>query len=450
MVKIQTLENHCNTEGFLNRHFKLSERGTDIKTELLAGLTTFIAMSYLIFVIPGQFLTVAGMPHTSATAATILSTAFATLLIGFYANLPIAMGAGLGLGAVFTFVMVGSMGLNWQTALGAVFVSGLLFFILAITNITKAIIEAIPTMLKSAIGVGLGLFISFIGFKGAGIVVSAPGTIVTLGSLKQPGVMLAIIGLIINSVLLARNVKGAFLIGILSTTVIGMFMGVAKVPTGINDLISFIPPMPVETMGQLDIMAAVGYGLVSIVFTITIVDLFDNIGTLIAISGKAKLLDKDGNLPDINKALLAGSFAAMLGSFFGSCTVTSYLESAAGVAEGGKSGLTSVTTGILFLATLFLTPLAGLVPGAATAPVLIILGALMISEIVHIDFTDFTNALPAFLTIILMPYTGSIVEGMSFGFIAYTLLKLVVGKAKEINPLMYVLCIIFAIHLWMK
>lgn len=450
MLKTEVVESYCNAQPFVDRYFKLSERGTDVKTEVLAGLTTFIAMSYLIFVVPGQFLTAAGMPHTSATAATILSTAFATLLIGLYANLPIAMGSGLGLGAVFTFIMVGSMGLNWQTALGAVFVSGVLFFILAITNITKAVIEAIPVMLKSAIGVGLGLFIAFIGFKGAGIVVSAPGTIVTLGSLKQPGVLLAVIGLIINGVLLARNVKGAFLIGILSTTIIGMFMGVTKVPASIGELISFVPPMPVETMGKLDVMAAVGYGLVSIIFTITIVDLFDNIGTLIAISGKANLLDKDGNLPDINKALLSGSFAAMLGSFFGSCTVTSYLESAAGVAAGGKTGLTSVTTGILFLATLFLTPLAGLVPGAATSPILIILGALMIGEIVHIDFTDFTNALPAFLTIILMPLTASIVEGMSFGFIAYTLLKLVTGRVEEINPLMYVLSIIFAIHLWMK
>jgi len=450
MLRTQVSENQGNVQLFLDQYFKLSQRGTNIRTEMLAGLTTFIAMSYLIFVIPGQFLTAAGMPHMSAAAATILSTAFATLLIGLYANIPIAMGPGLGLGAVFAFVMVGSMGLNWQTALGAVFVSGVLFFILAITNITKAVIEAIPTMLKSAIGVGLGLFIAFIGFKGAGIIVSSPGTIVTLGSLKQPGVFLAIIGLIINSVLLARNVKGAFLIGILSTTVIGMFMGVAKVPTSINDLISFIPPMPVETMGQLDIMAAVGYGLVSIIFTITIVDLFDNIGTLIAISGKANLLDKSGNLPDINKALLAGSVAAMMGSFFGSCTVTSYLESAAGVAAGGKSGLASVTTGVLFLATLFITPLAALVPGAATSSILIILGALMIGEIVHIDFSDFTNALPAFLTIILMPLTSSIVEGMAFGFIAYTLLKLVAGRVKEINPLMYVLSIIFAIHLWMK
>lgn len=450
MLKTQVTENQGNIQVFLNRYFKLSQRGTDIRTEMLAGLTTFIAMSYLIFVIPGQFLAAAGMPHTSATAATILSTVFATLLIGLYANLPIAMGPGLGLGAVFAFVMVGSMGLSWQTALGAVFLSGVLFFILAITNITKAVIEAIPTMLKSAIGVGLGLFIAFIGFKGAGIIVPSPGTIVTLGSLKQPGVLLAIIGLIINSILLARKVKGAFLIGILSTTIIGMFMGVAKVPTSINDLISFIPPMPVETMGQLDIMAAIGYGLVSIIFTITIVDLFDNIGTLIAISGKAKLLDKNGNLPDINKALLAGSLAAMMGSFLGSCTVTSYLESAAGVGAGGKSGLASVTTGMLFLATLFITPLAALVPGAATSSILIILGALMIGEIAHIDFTDFTNALPAFLTIILMPLTSSIVEGMAFGFIAYTLLKVVTGRVKEINPLMYVLSIIFAIHLWMK
>jgi adenine/guanine/hypoxanthine permease len=440
----------CAENGFLDRYFKLSQRGTTMKTEIIAGLTTFIAMSYLIFVIPGQFLIAAGMPPASATAATILSTAFATLLMGIYANLPIAMGSGLGLGAVFTFIMVGSMGLSWQTALGAVFISGVLFFILAITNITKAVIEAIPTLLKSAIGVGLGLFIAFIGFKGAGIIVPAAGTILTLGSLKQPNVLLAVIGLIITSLLMAKNSKGAFLLGIFVTTIIGMFMGVTKLPTSMSDIISFVPPLPIDTIGQLDIVAAVGYGLVSIIFTITIVDLFDNIGTLIAISGKAGLLDENNNLPDINKALLAGSVATMVGGFFGSCTVTSYIESAAGVAAGGKSGLTSVTTGLLFLATLFLTPLAGLVPGAATSPILIIIGALMIGEIVHIDFTDFTNALPAFLTIILMPLTCSIVEGMAFGFITFTLLKLVTGRTKEIHPMMYVLAIIFAVHLYMK
>lgn len=449
MLEAEMQKNYCEG-GFLDRYFKLSQRKTNLRTEVMAGLTTFIAMSYLIFVIPGQFLIAAGIPPASATAATIISTAIATLLMGIYANLPIAMGSGLGLGAVFTFIMVGSMGLSWQTALGAVFISGVLFFILAITNITKAVIEAIPALLKSAIGVGLGLFIAFIGFKGAGIIVSAPGTMVTLGSLKQPNVVLAIIGLIITSLLLAKNIKGAFLLGILSTTVIGMFMGVAKVPATMSDIISFVPPMPVATIGQLDVVAAVGYGLVSIIFTITIVDLFDNIGTLIAVSGKAGLLDENNNLPDINKALLAGSAATMIGGFFGSCTVTSYLESAVGVAEGGKTGLTSVTTGVLFLATLFLTPLAGLVPGAATAPVLIILGALMISEIVHLDFTDFTNGLPAFLTIILMPLTCSIVEGMAFGFIAFTLLKMVTGRTKEIHPLMYVLSIVFAIHLYMK
>ncbi|QDR82188.1 Adenine permease AdeQ [Sporomusa termitida] len=444
------MEKTYRDNGFLDRHFQLSPRGTTLKIEIMAGLTTFIAMAYLIFVIPGQFLIAAGIPPASATAATILSTAVATLLMGVYANLPIAMGPGLGLGAVFTFVMVGSMGLSWQTALGAVFISGVLFFILAITNITKAIIAAIPPLLKSAIGVGLGLFIAFIGFKSAGLIVPAPGTILTLGSLKQPGVLLAVIGLIITSLLMAKNIKGAFLLGILATTVIGMFMGVTKVPAGMSDIISLVPPMPADTLGQLDIGAAIGYGLVSIIFTITIVDLFDNIGTLIAISGKAGLLDKDNNLPDINKALLAGSAATMIGGLFGSCTVTSYIESAAGVAAGGKTGLTSVTTGVLFLATLFLTPLAGLVPGAATAPVLIIIGALMIGEITRIDFTDFTNALPAFLTIILMPLTCSIVEGMAFGFIAFTLLKLATGRTREIHPLMYGLAVIFAVHLYMK
>lgn len=436
-----------NNTSLLDKYFHLSERKTNVKTEILAGLTTFIAMSYIIFVIPGQFLSVAGVPKGSATAATIISTAVATLLIGIYANLPLAMAPGLGLGAVFAFVMCGSMGLNWQTALGAVFISGVVFLILAVTNVTKSIIEAIPKGLKSAIGVGIGLFISFIGFKNAGLIVTNKSNIVGLGNLQAPATMLAIIGLIITCILMAKNVKGAFLIGIVATTIIGMFMGVAKVPTGIHDFISFIPPLPADTFGHLDIMAAVKYGLFSIIFTITIVDLFDNIGTIIAVSGKAGLLDENGNLPGINKGLIAGSFAAMAGGILGACTVTTYLESASGVAEGGRTGLTAVTTGVLFLCALFLTPLTALVPGVATAPVLMILGFLMIADIVNINFKEFTDGLPAFLTIIMMPLTFSIVEGMAFGFISYTVLKLATGKYKEINPIMYVLAIIFIVHL---
>ncbi|AFS78950.1 xanthine/uracil/vitamin C permease [Gottschalkia acidurici 9a] len=438
-----------NNNSFLDRRFKLTERNTSVRTEIIAGLTTFIAMSYIIFLVPGQFLSVAGMPLESATAAVILSSAFSTLLVGIYGNLPIAMGPGLGLGAMFTFVLTGSMGLNWQTALGAVFVSGIVLFILAITNITKAIIDAIPKVLKSAIGVGIGLFISFIGFKSAGIVVGSESSLLALGDLANPSTLLSIIGLIIMCVLMARNVKGAFLIGIAATTIIGMIMGVAPTPKGIGDIISFVPALPIDTFGQLDIMAAIGYGIISIIFTITIVDLFDNIGTLIAVSSKAGLVDENGNLPGINKGLIAGGISAIVGAIFGSCTVTSYLESASGVAEGGKTGLTSVTTGLLFLAALFLTPLAGLVPGAATAPVLMILGALMIGEVSNIDFSDFTDALPSFLTIIMMPLTASISEGMSFGFISYVIVKVAAGKAKEVNPIMYILAVTFIIHLLM-
>lgn len=445
-MDLKRKENEKN-KGLLDKHFHLSERGTNIKTEMLAGLTTFIAMSYIIFVIPGQFLSVAGIPKGSATAATIISAAVATLLVGIYANLPLAMAPGLGLGAVFAFVMVGGMGLNWQTALGAVFISGVVFFILAVTNVTRSIIEAIPKVLKSAIGVGIGLYISFIGFKNAGIVVTNKSGSVGLGNLHNPVTILAIIGFIIILILMAKNVKGAFLIGIVATTIIGMFMGVSKVPTSIHDFISFIPPLPADTFCKLDAMAAVKYGLLSIIFTITIVDLFDNIGTIIAVSGKAGLLDENGNLPGINKGLIAGSFAAMAGGLLGACTVTTYLESATGVAEGGRTGLTAVTTGVLFLCALFLTPLAGLVPGAATSPVLMTLGFLMVGDIVNINFSEFTDGLPAFLTIIMMPLTFSIVEGMSFGFISYTVLKLATGKYKEINPIMYVLAIMFIVHL---
>ncbi len=436
-------------KNLLEKHFHLSERGTTVKTEMLAGLTTFIAMSYIIFVIPGQFLTIAGIPKDSATSAVILSTAFATMLIGLLANLPVAMGPGLGIAAVFTFVMVGDMGLNWQTALGAVFISGVVFFILAITNVTKAIIKSIPPVLKTAIGVGIGLYISSIGLKNAGLIAASENNMVTLGNLRDPNTILSLIGLAIMAIFMARNIKGAFLIGIVATTIMGMFMGITKVPTGINDFISFIPPLPTESLGQFDVMAAINYGIVSIIFTITIIDLFDNIGTLIAVSNKAGLLDENGNIPGINKGLIAGSISAMVGGILGACTVTTYLESTAGAAEGGKSGLTAITTGVLFICTLFFTPLAGLVPGAATAPVLIILGALMIADITSINFADFTDGLPAFFTIIFMPLTSSIVEGMSFGFISYTILKLITRKHKEVNPIMYILVVVFLIHLAM-
>jgi len=432
-------------KSLLERWFKLREKGTTVKTEILAGFTTFITMAYILFVNP-QILSETGIPFNTALAATAIVSAFATLLMGLYANYPIAVAPGMGLNAFFTYTVVLTMGLSWQTALGAVFVSGMIFIILTVTKARQMIIEAVPQVLRYSIGVGIGLFIAFIGLKNAGIVVANPSTFVTLGNMKDPGVLLAIIGLVITSFLMARQVKGALLIGMLSTTIIGMFMGVTKIPTGLNDIVTLVPPSPAATFLKLDIMGAVKYGLVSIIFSITIVDLFDNIGTLIGVSRKAGLLDKDGRLPGIEKALVADSVGATVGSLVGTSTVTSYVESAAGVAAGGKTGLTAVVVGLLFLVSLFFAPLALLVPGQATAPILIIVGVLMMAEVVHIKFEDFTEALPAFLTIVLMPLTFSIAQGLSFGFMSYTIIKAMTGRFKEIHPVMYVLTVMFILH----
>lgn len=432
-------------KGFLERYFKLEEKGTTVKTEILAGFTTFITMAYILFVNP-QILSQTGIPFNAALAATALVSAFATLLMGLYANFPIAVAPGMGINAFFTYTVVLGMGLPWQTALGAVFVSGVVFIILTVTKVRQLIIEAVPEVLRYSISVGIGLFIAFIGFRNAGLIVASDSTYVTLGNIKDPGVILTLIGLVITSFLMAKNVKGGLLIGMLSTTLIGMFMGVTKIPTSLSDIVTLVPPTPAETFLKLDIMGALKYGLISIIFSITIVDLFDNIGTLIGVSRKAGLLDENGRLPGIEKALVVDSVSATVGSLVGTSTVTSYIESAAGVAAGGRTGLTAVVVGLLFLVSLFFAPLALLVPSQATAPILIIVGVLMMAEVVHIKFNDFTEALPAFLTIILMPLTSSIAQGLAFGFIFYTLVKGLTGKFKEIHPVMYVLTVLFILH----
>lgn len=436
---------NMNNKGFLDNYFKLTEKGTTVKTEVLAGITTFVTMAYILFVVPNM-LSSSGMPAQSAMAATVLATAFATILMGLYANFPIAVAPGLGLSAFFAFTVCGSMGLSWQTGLGAVFISGIVFLILTVTKIRQLIIDSVPQVLKVSIGVGIGLFIAFIGFKNAGVIVANESTFVGLGNMRDAGVLLTLFGLIFCAWLMARGVKGALLIGIAVSTILAMILGITKVPTGIHDIFNVVPPIPVDTFLKLDIGGAVKYGLVSVIFSITMVDLFDNIGTLIGVSRKAGLVDKDDKLVGMDKALLADSIGAIAASFLGTCTVTSYVESASGVAEGGKTGLTAVTTGLLFLVSLFFAPLALLIPTQATAPVLIIVGVLMISEVTHIKFDDFTEALPAFLTIILMPLTFSIAQGLSFGFISYTAIKMLTGRFKEIHPVMYVLTAFFIIH----
>lgn len=433
--------------GILERIFHLTEMGTNVRTEILAGVTTFLTMAYILFVNP-NILKDAGMPIDATFAATAIAACVATLIMGLYANYPIALAPGMGLNAFFTYTVVLGMGLPWQTALGAVFISGVVFFLMTVTKVREWIIDGVPLVLRISIGVGIGLFIAFIGLKNGGLVVADKATFVTLGNMQSPSVLVTVFGLIITAWLMAKKVKGGLLIGIMGTTAFSMIMGVSLLPTGLSSFISFANPLTAvaPVAFELDILGALSYGLISILFAFTFVDLFDNIGTLLGVSRKAGLLDENGNLPRAGKALMADSVGTMVGAAMGTPTVTSYIESASGVAEGGRTGLTAVTVAGLFAVSLFFAPLIGLIPSEATAPVLILVGVLMMGEVVHIKFDDFTEAFPAFMTIVMMPLTFSIAQGLAFGFMSYTIIKLVTGRHKENNPVLYVLTILFIIH----
>lgn len=363
--------------------------------------------------------------------------------MGLWANFPVAVAPGMGLNAFFAYYVCGVLGLPWQVALGAVFISGVIFLLLTVTRVRQIIIDAVPMNLKCSIVVGIGLFIAFIGLKSAGIVVSNPATFVTTGNLAKAEPLLACTGLILTAVLMARNVRGAILIGILVTTGLGMAVGAVPMPTGMDSVMSFNLPSLTPTLMQLDIMGAIKYGLFSILFTFTIVDLFDNMGTLIGLSRKAGLMDDKGHIPNLDKALVTDSVGTVLSSFLGTSTVTSYVESAAGIAEGARTGLAAVVTAILFMFALVFAPLVGLVPAFATAPALVIVGALMMMEVRHVDFTDFTEAFPAFMTIVMMPLTFSIASGFGFGFISYAFVKTCSGRAREVSPVMWLIAIAF-------
>jgi len=436
-------------QSFLDRFFKLSEKKSDVKTEILAGMTTFIALAYIIFVNP-NILADAGIPKEAAIASTIYSTALATMLMGAWANYPIAVAPGMGLNAFFAYYVVGVLHLSWQVALGAVFFSGILFLILTWGGIRQAIIRAVPMNLKFSIGVGIGLFIAFIGLKDAGIIVADKATFVTVGKLTAAEPLLACIGLVITAALMARNVKGSMLIGILTTTILGMFVGAVPTPHGIGDIMSLNLPSVSATFMQMDIKGAWDYGIFSIIFTFTIVELFDNMGTLIGLTRKAKLMDDNGEIQNLDKALTTDAIGTLGSAILGTSTVTSYVESAAGIAEGGKTGLTAITIAILFLVALIFAPLIGLVPGFATAPALILVGALMMGEIGQVSFADLTDGVPAFMTIIMMPLTFSIANGFAFGFISYTLIKTLTGKAKDVGWIMWAVSAAFVINFYMR
>lgn len=436
-------------ESFLERFFGLREKNTTVRTEILAGFTTFIALAYIIFVNP-NILSEAGIPKEAAIASTIWIAALSTMVMGVVANYPVALAPGMGLNAFFAYYVCGTLGLHWTVALGAVFFSGILFLLLTISHVRQAIINAVPQNLRVAIGVGIGLFIAFVGLKGTGLIIPDKATFIGLGHVTQPTTLLSLFGLVLTGALMARKVQGAILIGIISTTLLSMILGYSPVPHGISDIISTSLPHMGETFGKLDIVGAWNYGIVSIIFTFTVVELFDNMGTLIGLTSKAKLVKPNGEIENLDRALTTDAVGTICSSIFGTSTVTSYIESAAGIAAGGKTGLTAVTVSICFFIALLFAPLVGLVPGFATAPPLILVGALMMSEVGKINFQDFSDGLPAFLTIIMMPLTGSIANGFAFGFVSYAFMKTAVGKYKEVSWIMWLVSLAFVVNLVMR
>jgi AGZA family xanthine/uracil permease-like MFS transporter len=432
----------------IEKLFKLKEANTTLRRELMAGLTGFITVAYVLFVVPAM-LADAGMPRADATVAVIWVTAFACLVMGFYANFPVIVAPGLGIVAFFSYYVCGPMGLSWQAGLAAVFISGVIFLLLTVFKIRELIIRAVPLDLKYAIVVGLGCFIAFIGMKNAGVIVADPATFVGFGNMRTAEPLLACLGVIIISALMARNVRGAMMIGIVIVTVLGIALGVTPLPD--MSQLSTIKLLPTATFMQLDFAAIFSYGIVTIVFTLTMVDLFDNMGTLIGLSQRAGLLNmKTGHVSGLNKALLSDSVATMSAAVVGTPTATSYVESAAAIAEGGRTGIVPIVTAVLFLACLFLLPLVNIVPAYATASALIVVGALMMQSVRHIHFDDFTICLPAFLTILTMPLTFNVATGFGLGFISYIVLSLITGKAHRLDLVGMLIAVAFAVNFCMR
>ena len=430
-----------NNDGFFERRFKLKEHGTDVKTEILAGITTFMTMAYILIVNP-IILSDAGMDWGGVFTATAVSAIIATLIMAFHANYPFALAPGMGLNAFFTYYVVLQLGKSWQFALTAVFLEGIIFIILSLFKVREAIFDAIPMNLKKAVSVGIGLFITLIGLVNGGIVISNPDTMVELGNLTEAGPLLALIGLLITGVLLAKNVKGALLYGILAATVIGIPMGITQIPTGFFEA----PPSVSKVAFQFEWTEIFTWEMLIVVFTFLFVDIFDTVGTLIGVASKADMLDEEGKLPRVSNALLADAVGTVAGACLGTSTVTTFVESASGVADGGKTGLTSLSTAGMFLLALFFSPIFGAVPAEATAPALIMVGLFMMSPVKEIDLQDYTEAIPAFLTIAMMPFAYSIAEGIVFGMVSYVLLKLITGKRKDISLIMYILAALFILR----
>ncbi|MEX1383166.1 NCS2 family permease [Lutibacter sp.] len=426
----------------LDKFFKITENKSTLKTEIVAGITTFMTMVYILAVNPG-ILSAAGMDKDAVFTATALSAVIATLVMALIAKLPFALAPGMGLNAFFAFTVVLGMGYSWEFALTAVFLEGIIFILLTAFNIRELIVNSIPLNLKHAVSVGIGLFIAFIGLKGTGLIVDNPATLVSLGSMKEPAVLVGLAGVLIIGVLLTKKIKGAILIGILTSTIFGLFVGVTVIPDDFT-LVS-LPPSIEPIFFKFDFSQIFTIDMLIVLFTFLFVDMFDTVGTLVGVSSKSGMLDKDGKVPRVKQALFADSIGTFVGAILGTSTVTTYVESAAGVAEGGKTGMTALTVAIMFALSLFFAPLFMIIPAAATAPALIIVGLFMISPIMKIDLTDFTEAIPAFFTIIMMPLTYSIAEGIVFGMLSFVLLKLLTGRYKEVKPIMLIIAVLFII-----
>ncbi|QEZ44054.1 NCS2 family permease [Cupriavidus oxalaticus] len=422
--------------ALLERLFKLREHQTDVRTEVLAGITTFLTMAYILFVNP-SILGDAGMPKDAVFVATCVAAAIGTLIMGFYANYPIAMAPGMGLNAYFAYTVVKGMGFPWEAALGAVFISGCLFLLVTLFRVREMIVNGIPHSIRVAITAGIGLFLAIVALKNAGIVAASPATLVTLGDLHQPPAVLAIVGFFVIVALDHLRVKGAILIGILLTTLLSFafagntFHGVFSAPPSLS-----------PTLLKLDISAALSIGIINVVLVFFLVELFDATGTLMGVANRAGLL-KAGRMDRLNKALMADSTAIMAGSFLGTSSTTAYIESASGVQAGGRTGLTAVTVAVLFLAALFIAPLAGTVPAYATAPALLYVSCLMLRELLEIDWNDVTEVVPAVMTALGMPFTYSVANGVAFGFISYAALKLLTGRARSVPVMVWFIAAVF-------
>jgi AGZA family xanthine/uracil permease-like MFS transporter len=424
----------------LENLFKLTERQTDVRTEIIAGLTTFLTAAYIVFVNP-NILANTGMDKGALITVTCVVAGLSSILMGLWANAPIMMAPGMGLNAFFAFALVLGQGVAWQQALGVVFVSGVIFLILTFLGIREKIVKAIPPSLRIATSVGIGLFIAFIGMQGLGLIVRNDAVLVGLGTMNKT-VLLGLVGLLLIVILEIKKVKGSILIGILATALAGMVLKLSPFPGGLMAM----PPSMAPVAFKLDIMGALKVSLWANIFSFMFVDLFDSLGTLLAVCREADL-EKDGDIKDLPRMLSADAVATVFGAILGTSTTTSYIESASGVAEGGRTGMTAVTTGVLFILAVFFTPVIGAVQAYATAPALIVVGIFMMRGIGQINFYDFEEGVPAFLTLILMPLTYSIAQGLVFGFIAYALIKLLVGKIKDIDPILMVIAALCLVSL---